>query len=106
MGHQAEIVDLIYEKYSKRNTKERLLFEAEQMTPLIQPVLVEMGYMNPGRWKHINEVYSELGMLPRNINLKGFVYDPNPPANYDFIYYSFGILVFLLRLFGWFNGGD
>ncbi|EMY67957.1 ABC transporter substrate-binding protein [Leptospira vanthielii] len=94
MGHQAEIVDLIYEKYSKRNTKERLLFEAEQMTSLIQPVLVEMGYMNPGRWKHINEVYSELGMLPRNINLKGFIYDPNPPANYDLIYYSFGFVLF------------
>lgn len=96
MSHQEEIVDLIYEKYSKRNPKERLLFEAEQMTTLIQPILVEVGYMNPGRWKHINEVYAELGMLPRNINLKGFVYDPNPPANYDWIYYSFGIIVFSL----------
>lgn len=96
MSHQEEIVDLIYEKYSKRNQKERLLFEAEQMTTLIQPILVEMGYMNPGRWKHINEVYAELGMLPRNINLKGFVYDPNPPASYDWIYYSFGIIVISL----------
>lgn len=96
MSHQEEIVDLIYEKYSKRNPKERLLFEAEQMTTLIQPILVEMGYMNPGRWKHINEVYAELGMLPRNINLKGFVYDPNPPASYDWIYYSFGIIVISL----------
>lgn len=96
MSHQEEIVDLIYEKYSKRNPKERLLFEAEQMTTLIQPILVEVGYLNPGRWKHINEVYAELGMLPRNINLKGFVYDPNPPANYDWIYYSFGIIVFSL----------
>lgn len=98
MSHKEEIVDLIYEKYSKRNPKERLLFEAEQMTPLIQPILVEMGYMNPGRWKHINEVYAELGMLPRNINLKGFIYDPNPPANYDWIYYSFGIVVFSLAI--------
>ncbi|XDD54762.1 ABC transporter substrate-binding protein [Leptospira sp. WS4.C2] len=94
MSHKEEIVDLIYEKYSQRNPKERLLFEADQMTHLIQPVLVEMGYMNPGRWKHINEVYAELGMLPRNINLKGFIYDPNPPANYDWIYYSFGFVVF------------
>ncbi|MCT8333590.1 ABC transporter substrate-binding protein [Leptospira sp. 85282-16] len=94
MSHQSEIVDLIYEKYSKRNPKERLLFEAEQMTPLIQPVLVEMGYMNPGRWKHINEVYSELGMLPKNIDLNGFIYDPNPKVNYDWIYYSFGFIIF------------
>ncbi|TGL44782.1 ABC transporter substrate-binding protein [Leptospira perdikensis] len=96
MNHQEEIADLIYEKYSQRSPKERLLFEAAQMTPLIQHVLVEMGYMNPGRWKHINDVYFELGMLPRNINLKGFIYDPNPPTNYDWIYYSFGILVFSL----------
>ncbi|TGL55914.1 sensor histidine kinase [Leptospira kemamanensis] len=89
MSHQEEIVDIIYEKYSKRYPKERLLFEAEQMTPLIQPVLVEMGYMNPGRWKHINDIYNELGMLPKNINLKGFIYDPNPPTNYDWIYYTF-----------------
>ncbi|TGL87516.1 GHKL domain-containing protein [Leptospira congkakensis] len=100
MSHQEEIVDLIYEKYSKKNTKERLLFEAKQMTPLIQPVLVEMGYMNPGRWKHINDVYSDLGMLPKNINLKGFIYDPNPPTNYDWIYYSFGILLFSFVVLG------
>lgn len=96
MSHQEEIADLIYEKYSQRNPKDRLLFEAAQMTPLIQHVLVEMGYMNPGRWKHINDVYFELGMLPKNINLKGFIYDPNPPTNYDWIYYSFGIFVFSL----------
>lgn len=99
MSHQEEIVDLIYEKYSKKNSKERLLFEAKQMTPLIQPVLVEMGYMNPGRWKHINDVYADLGMLPKNINLKGFIYDPNPQKNYDWIYYSFGVVVFSFVVF-------
>ncbi|TDY72630.1 phospho-acceptor domain-containing protein [Leptospira meyeri] len=93
MSHQEEIVDLIYEKYSKRNSKERLLFEAKQMIPLIQPVLVEMGYMNPGRWKHINDVYADLGMLPKNMNLRDFIYDPNPPTSYDWIYYSFGAVV-------------
>lgn len=93
MSHQEEIADLIYNKYSKKNPKERLLFEAEQMTPLIQPVLVEMGYMNPGRWKHINDIYHELGMLPKNMNLKGFLYDPNPPTNYEWLYYSFFIIL-------------
>ncbi|TGK47557.1 sensor histidine kinase [Leptospira kanakyensis] len=100
MNHQEEIVDLIYNKYSQRNPKERLLFEAKQMTPLIQPVLVEIGYMNPGRWKHINEVYSELGMLPKNINLKGFIYDPNPKTNYDWVYYTFGAVILSLIILG------
>ncbi|WP_244310434.1 ABC transporter substrate-binding protein [Leptospira noumeaensis] len=100
MNHQEEIVDLIYNQYSQKNSKERLLFEAKQMTPLIQPVLVEMGYMNPGRWRHINEVYSELGMLPKNINLKGFIYDPNPQTNYDWVYYTFGVVIFSLIVLG------
>ncbi|TGL64938.1 ABC transporter substrate-binding protein [Leptospira jelokensis] len=93
MSHHEEIADIIYEKYSQRYSKERLLFEAQQMMPLVQPVLVEMGYMNPGRWKHINDIYFELGMLPKNINLKGFIYDPNPPTNYEWIYYSFFSLI-------------
>ncbi|XDD43290.1 ABC transporter substrate-binding protein [Leptospira sp. WS60.C2] len=91
MSHQEEVADIIYNKYSKKHPKERLLFEAQQMTPLIQPILVEMGYMNPGRWKHINDIYYELGMLPKNINLKGFLYDPDPPTNYEWIYYTFFI---------------
>ncbi|TGL07252.1 sensor histidine kinase [Leptospira bouyouniensis] len=91
MSHQEEIAELIYNKYSKKHPIERLLFEGQQMTPLIQPVLVEMGYMNPGRWKHINDIYFELGMLPKNICLKGFLYDPNPPTNYDWLYYTFFI---------------
>lgn len=85
MKHKAEIVDLIYQKYSENVTKEQLLYEAEQMEPLIQPNLVEMGYMYEGRWKHISEVYADFGMLPKNLNLNGFLYNPNPNSNYGWI---------------------
>lgn len=85
MKHKAEIVDLIYQKYSENVTNEQLLYEAEQMEPLIQPNLVEMGYMYEGRWKHISEVYADFGMLPKNLNLNGFLYNPNPNPNYGWI---------------------
>ena len=78
MAHQEEMTALILSKYSQRNTREHLLYEARQMVALVQPVLVEMGYMNPGRWQHIGEVYAELGMLPKGISLSGFLYDPDP----------------------------
>ncbi len=100
MAHQEEISDLILVKYSQRNTREHLLYEARQMAPLLQPVLVEMGYMNPGRWKHIGEVYADLGMLPKNVSLQGFLYDANPELDLRWLYRSL-IFVLLLAAFGW-----
>jgi diguanylate cyclase (GGDEF)-like protein/PAS domain S-box-containing protein len=76
-----EIVDLIRAKYSQRNSREHLLYEARQMKPLVQPVLVEIGYMNPRRWQHIADTYTELGMLPQDYQFKGLLYDPHPPFN-------------------------
>src|SRR5471030_1528106 len=65
MSHQEETVDLILNKYSRRHDRQHLLFEARQMVPLVQPVLVEIGYMNPQRWREIADVYASLGLLRR-----------------------------------------
>ncbi|HEY0491370.1 MAG TPA: EAL domain-containing protein [Telluria sp.] len=74
MSHPEEIADLIVAKYSRRHDREHLLFEARQMMPLVQPVLVELGYTNPDRWRHIADIYAELGMLPKNASFDGFLY--------------------------------
>ena len=81
MGHQEEVVDLILNKYSRRNDRAHLLYEAHQMVPLVQPVLVEIGYMNPERWRHIADVYADLGMLPRNAAFDGFMYNADGNRN-------------------------
>ncbi|NVN92855.1 MAG: ABC transporter substrate-binding protein [Desulfuromonadales bacterium] len=78
MAHPEEIADLILSDYSHSKTREHLLFEAHQMATLIQPDLVELGYMNPGRWQHIADTYADLGMLPRNFSLDEFLFDPDP----------------------------
>jgi diguanylate cyclase (GGDEF)-like protein/PAS domain S-box-containing protein len=80
MTHPEEIADLIVARYSKRNTREHLLFEAREMVPLVQPMLVETGYMNPMRWRAIADTYAALGMLPPDFRLDGFLYE-GPPAN-------------------------
>ncbi|MBK9502325.1 MAG: ABC transporter substrate-binding protein [Leptospiraceae bacterium] len=95
MSNQEEIVDLILEKYSKRMTRNHLLYEAKQMVSLVQPVLVELGYMNPGRWRHIAEVYADLGMLSEDVNLEEFIYDPNPRPNLKLFYQTLGGLLFI-----------
>lgn len=82
MAHPEELVDLILAKYSQRKSRDHLLFEAKQMELLIQPELVEMGYMNPGRWRHIADTYADLGLLPRDFSLAGFLYDPNPKIDH------------------------
>jgi len=74
MNHQEEAVDLILSKYSRRSDRQHLLYEARQMVPLVQPVLVEIGYMNPERWQHIADVYAGLGLVPRGARYDGFMY--------------------------------
>jgi PAS domain S-box-containing protein len=79
MANPEEMVQLIYTQYSQQNSIEHLRFEADQMAPLLQTSLVEIGHMNPGRWRHIAETYASLGLMKPDFDLEGFLYDPNPP---------------------------
>ncbi len=78
MDHTEETVEFILERYSRRHSREHLLFEAAEMRRLMQPDLIEIGHINPGRWQHIAGVYAELGMLPKEYSLDGFILDPDP----------------------------
>jgi diguanylate cyclase (GGDEF)-like protein/PAS domain S-box-containing protein len=83
MDHPEEIATLIHERYSAAHPLDFYLFEAREMRPLIRPELVEIGYMNPGRWQHIADTYAELGMLPRDFDFKGFLYASDANADLD-----------------------
>lgn len=91
MQNKEEIIQLIYNKYSRRHSLEHLRFEAKQME-LLMPDIVEIGHMYPGRWEHIASVYSELNMMPRDYHLEGFMYDPDPRPDLTWLYLSLGIL--------------
>jgi diguanylate cyclase (GGDEF)-like protein/hemerythrin-like metal-binding protein/PAS domain S-box-containing protein len=77
MQHPEEMADLILARHGQRHSRDHLLFEARQLETLVQPLLVEMGYMHEGRWQHIAETYADLGLLPRPYSLQGFLYDPD-----------------------------
>ncbi|WP_343731022.1 EAL domain-containing protein [Duganella sp.] len=99
MSHHEEAADLILNKYSRRADRQHLLYEARQMVPLVQPVLVEIGYMNPDRWQHIAEVYASLGMLPKHARFDGFMYQLDPGrGNLRWLYRVLGALALLLVL--------
>jgi signal transduction histidine kinase len=76
MAHPEEIADLILTRYSQQHPREFYLFEAHEMAPLLRTDLIEVGYMNPERWRHIASTYADLGLLPGEFPLDGFLYQP------------------------------
>jgi len=76
--HVDEIVALIHSKYSKRHSVEHLKYEAHQIRALAVTDLIEPGYMFKGRWQHIADTYTKLGMLPPDYSLEGFLYSAEP----------------------------
>ena len=94
MQNQEEIVDLILNKYKSGKTREHLQFEASAMVPLILPDLIEMGHMNPGRWKHMADTFVMHGFADPDYSLEGFIYDPDPPPDLRKWYGLVGGLIF------------
>ncbi|HCL06031.1 MAG TPA: hypothetical protein DHW64_08750 [Chitinophagaceae bacterium] len=78
MSHTAEMADFILTLPGVKErgvTKDDLLVEAEAMRKLILPDLVEIGHMNEGRWRHIADVHQKLGIISKQPDLTGFLYD-------------------------------
>lgn len=96
MSHKEEIIELILTQYSQQNSREHLLYEANQMEPLVQPVLVEIGYMNPGRWRHIADIYAELDMLPRDYQFNDFIYDSEASRDMFWWYVTLASLILVV----------
>jgi diguanylate cyclase (GGDEF)-like protein/PAS domain S-box-containing protein len=96
LDHPEEMVELIYTGYSHRHSKEHLLFEAKKTQQLILPDVVEIGYMNPGRWQRIGEIYSEMGMVSPGTSLDDFIYDRDPKPDLTWLYFMvLGVLIVL-----------
>jgi diguanylate cyclase (GGDEF)-like protein len=82
MAHPEEIIELIMQKYAPQKSREHLRFEAKAMWNLMQPDIIEIGHMNPGRWLRISEVMTEHQRLVDAQTLNRFIYnqDDYPPS--------------------------
>lgn len=79
MENPKEVVQLILDEYNAQGkTRDHLEFEAESMRRLIMPEVVQYGHMNPGRWKHMADVFVKQGMAEPDYDLEGFIYETNP----------------------------
>lgn len=86
MAHPDDLIEVIYQDYSQRHSREHLAFEAQKMQSLVLPDVVEIGYMNAGRWRHIADTYADLGMASPGLALDDFVYDRNPRPDMTWVY--------------------
>lgn len=82
MAHPEEIIQWLVNTYPGRHPADFHRHEARRMAPLLRTDLVEVGYMNPGRWRHIADTYAELGLLPSQFSLKGFLYQTKPAIDW------------------------
>ncbi len=94
--HPQQMADLILAQYSQRHSRDYFLFEAKETIALMHPELIEVGYMNASRWRHIADTYSDIGMLPQNFSLDGFLYDPNPQRDLTWLYRAIAVALLLI----------
>ncbi|MDD4963545.1 MAG: diguanylate cyclase [Gallionella sp.] len=97
--HHNQIINLILAKYAAQYTHDYLDFESDQMIPLLQPNLIEIGYMNPSRWQDIASTYADIGLLKPNFPLKGFLYDATEP-DLTWFYRGLAIAALLIIVIG------
>ncbi len=82
LKNKEEIVDLIYEKYSKSKSKEALLFEAKQTEKLIMPDIYRIGEINKLLLqKDINDFVKD-GMLSNKFDIDDLIFQYKSDKDY------------------------
>lgn len=73
--HPEKVVDLILSYYNTQDkSREHLLFEAKELIKLIMPNVVPIGYINEERWRRIETIFREQGLLSQSVDLSRFIY--------------------------------
>lgn len=103
MKNPREIINLIKKKYKVKDSVEQLEFEAEKMKDLMLPDIVEIGHMNPDRWKHIAKIFLKNENIPMkkekiDSTIKEFAYLPQDKIDYSKIYLGALIVALLIAI--------
>ena len=70
-----ELINLIYDKYTKRKTKDSLLFEANQTEKIFKTNIFKIGAIAPELIKLNADMYSHLGLVDKNFDLNTMILD-------------------------------
>ncbi|MFV0348428.1 MAG: ABC transporter substrate-binding protein [Halodesulfovibrio sp.] len=108
LNHPDEMIRTIFTKYPPSlipRTQEHLWFVYQEMKKLIMPTVIEIGHMNPGRFRHMADTFVQLGLAKPGYNLNHFIYQPKQ-ALIDWHSYEAQFVLYvtpatLLLLFMW-----
>ncbi len=110
LENPGEIIGMLIDTHPELQ-REALQFEALHIHDLIKPEIVEIGHMNPERWRRMADTFVKLGMVTDTSRLDGFLYDPDKKIDYRWVVWVLGVLgsVILLgaaanAVMAWFNG--
>jgi PAS domain S-box-containing protein len=76
LEHPEELVDYIVANFPERPakvTRERLRFEARQTARQINADLLDLGHVNPERWRRAADIFVQLGLAKDTERLRGFI---------------------------------
>ncbi|TPE44139.1 EAL domain-containing protein, partial [Maribrevibacterium harenarium] len=82
LEHHDTVINWITSRYKSTYSREFLRFEADATYNLIQPNLVEVGYINEGRWHQVVKDYQALKKLSPDFQLGPVLY--HPPEQLDY----------------------
>ncbi len=80
------IINLLLTKYNVKENIEHLRYTATQVQKLVQPDLIEIGHMNPGRWRHMADTFAKLKLISPNYSIEKFIYNPNLVQDYTWLF--------------------
>ena len=69
-SHKEELVDIIYNKYSKEKSKDALLYEAKSMEKLFKLNIFKIGAIIPELVELNTIIYKKLNLVDKNIDIK------------------------------------
>jgi PAS domain S-box-containing protein len=77
LTHKKELVNIIYNKYSKAKSKDALMFEANAIEKVMMPKAFSIGSIDMGVVQDIVRNFEEIMKIGNQfINLKSFIYNP------------------------------
>ncbi|MCJ8168740.1 GGDEF domain-containing protein [Atopomonas sediminilitoris] len=76
LTHVDESIDVLLDKYVTDRSREHLQFEADSLRELIDPDVIAVGHMNPGRWQHIAQLHQKMGLIKGPLDWQRFLYQP------------------------------
>jgi diguanylate cyclase (GGDEF)-like protein len=104
LSHPAEAIALLRQEYGVNRSQAHMEYELQMSKEMIQPLYVEIGYMNPDRFAHIMAQLTEIGLIPRPLPLTDFLYKA-PSEQWTFwrpwffLSLAVGALILLLSIY-------